>query len=669
MSYTALRRTLFVLNLAILGALVCTIVHNHSEFRHELSLHIEPAMQADDALIDLTSQYALTSAHLVDMLLSEDSRRDNTVDPMPALLEATDNLVRIASIEGPLRPILEPTANLCLEQSQRLHTAHVYLHSDNVGDPARDSRRFLQDEVRSAVLTAMSTATNACGSTSRSITGRITSLRADAKRGTMAALSVVIFLGASLIVANSVLLTYMHRRLRMVSECALRVSEGDTSARLDITTNDEFGEFSHHVNVIADSLEHALDDAREAAAAKSAFLANMSHEIRTPMTAILGYADLLGERDWEFQDDREALEAIRRNGAHLLCVINDILDYSKLEAGKAQINLEPASICAIVAETVSMMRVRAQEKNLSLDVEYGLPLPAEVRTDVYRLKQILLNLISNSIKFCDDGGIRIVLRMAKTDEGPTATKARLQIEVIDTGIGMTPEQVQHVFKPFVQADVSTTRQYGGTGLGLAICQRLAEQLGGTISVSSVPGEGTSFVVTLNEVDVTDTRLITNVREAMEQRYSDESEEAAGVKSRDQDGTTASHEGSILLVEDGPDNQRLISFILRRQGYLVDMAENGLIGKEKAAARWYDGRPYDVILMDMQMPVMNGYQAAAALREAGYDLPIIALTAHVMSGEREKCIEAGCNDYQSKPISKAALLKCIEQWMDRTAAQQ
>ncbi len=404
----------------------------------------------------------------------------------------------------------------------------------------------------------------------------------------------------------------------------------------------------------AEELTIASELADAANRAKSEFLANMSHEIRTPMTAILGFTDLLMDPEYRNQGWEDAVRTIQRNGRHLLTIINDILDFSKIESGKFTVEQIEMSIIDIVEQVLSLMRVRAQENGLQLIAEYRTVIPESIRSDPTRIQQILMNLIGNAIKFTHEGEVRVVIGMLNKGD----TKA-IRFDIIDTGIGMTSEQIAKLFKPFTQADNSTTRKFGGTGLGLTISRRLAELLNGYIDVSSKPGEGSNFSLTIHLVMDEDVPLIdpaTMIRDDGSSRVSCSSL----MKNENNNATVQFHGERILLAEDGPDNQRLISFVLKRAGLCVDIAENGRIACEKALSACDEGNPYGVILMDVQMPEMDGYTATRTLRGQGYDHPIIALTAHAMESERLKCIEAGCDDFDSKPIKKDHLLNLIDQ---------
>lgn len=393
------------------------------------------------------------------------------------------------------------------------------------------------------------------------------------------------------------------------------------------------------------AVQLARTQAEAATIAKSNFLSNMSHEIRTPMTAILGFADQLLEPDQSPSTTVNAVNTIRRNGEHLLSIINDILDISKIEAGRMTVERIDCHPCDIVAEAASLMKARADEKKLSIKFEYLSAIPEKIKSDPVRLKQILFNLMGNAIKFTESGEVRLATRFVNDDAAP-----RLEFEVIDSGIGMTPDQEDKLFRPFMQADTSTTRQFGGTGLGLAISKRLAHLLDGDIVVArSVPGEGTTFRVTIGVGDLNGVKMIDDPTSVTTIR---ELNAGQTVSSRPLEGA------KLLLAEDGIDNQRLIRHILVKAGATVEVVENGLRAFETAIQAVEKNDRFDVILMDMQMPVMDGYEATGRLRRHGYELPIIALTAHAMTSDRDKCIASGCDDYATKPINKNLLIKKI-----------
>ncbi len=383
---------------------------------------------------------------------------------------------------------------------------------------------------------------------------------------------------------------------------------------------------------------------------KSEFLANMSHEIRTPMTAILGFADaLLDEPDPEKAPPewREAVETIRRNGEHLLALINEILDLSKIEAGKLDVQQTRCSPAELLADVASLMRVRAEQKRLALEVEYAGPIPETICTDAFRLRQILINLVGNAVKFTKTGGVRIVTRLLREPGSPP----RIRFDVVDTGIGLAEDQIDRLFRPFTQADSSTTRKFGGTGLGLNITKRLAEMLGGDVAVASTPGKGSTFSVTV-ETGPLDGIALLETRSTPGSHPTPPSSTSAAPPASRPSGCR------ILLAEDGPDNQRIIALLLEKAGAVVTVAENGREALDGALAARDRGEPFDLIPMDVQMPVMDGYLATRELRARGYTGRIVALTAHAMPEDRRQCLDAGCDDYATKPIDRARLLEVV-----------
>jgi len=398
-------------------------------------------------------------------------------------------------------------------------------------------------------------------------------------------------------------------------------------------------------NLMTD-MKQAKEEAEAATRTKSEFLANMSHEIRTPMTAILGFSEIVLANTQEAHNV-EGLETIQRNGEYLLSIINDILDISKIESGKLDIENISFSPTRLIDEVASLIRVRMSAKGLTLKIEYDGPIPDKIQSDPTRLRQIIINLLGNAIKFTEVGEVRLVVRVLR----PDSTKPQLQIECIDTGMGMSEQQLEKLFQPFVQADTSTTRKFGGTGLGLTICKRLAEMLGGEISVASEMDNGSTFTVSVATDSLEGVQWVDSPTEL---------DEATAVGQQKNRSTEApiSLNSRVLLAEDGPDNQRLISFVLKKAGAVVTIAENGQVAYDLATEAVAKQEPFDVILMDMQMPILDGYSATTKLRKAGYEGPILALTAHAMSSDRDKCINAGCDDYTTKPINRTELLSMV-----------
>ncbi len=397
-----------------------------------------------------------------------------------------------------------------------------------------------------------------------------------------------------------------------------------------------------------EQLRHAKEVAETASRSKSEFLANMSHEIRTPMTSILGYADLLMDPAQTNQERANCIATIRRSGEDLLAIINDILDISKIEAGRMTIEKIPTMVGRVVNDVYLLMRDRAVRKGLKFDIEYATPVPVTILSDPFRLRQILVNLVGNAVKFTESGYVRVIVALEQA-AGPRP--GRLRLEISDSGVGLAPDQLCALFLPFTQGDSSTTRRFGGSGLGLTISKRLAETLGGGIEVISTPGQGSTFTLAVETGPLEGVHMVADPREILSTSQ----------------GPAPSGRGirlsaRILLVEDGPDNQRLIAHLLRKAGAEVEIVENGQLAVERAQAVLRQGLPYDLVLMDMQMPVLDGYGATTAMRRMGYTAPIIALTAHAMAGDRDRCLRAGCDDYATKPIQRIALLTICESWV-------
>ncbi len=384
-------------------------------------------------------------------------------------------------------------------------------------------------------------------------------------------------------------------------------------------------------------LRESMRVAEEANDAKSAFLSNISHEIRTPMTAILGFTEVL-KRGFNLSGDERQrhLGTISRSGEHLLELINGVLDLSKVESGALDVESLPVSVAALSHEVIKVLQVKADEKCVSLELEIASDLPQTILTDPSRLRQIMTNLVGNAIKFTEEGGVTLKLLHDESDQ-------YLSIAVSDSGIGMTAEQQASIFDAFTQADSSITRRFGGTGLGLSISRKLAEALGGSIDVSSEPGLGSTFTVAVPTGDITQVPRL------------NPAQLEASFDALEDDKTVAwvFPELRVLVVDDAPENRELLTVVLTDLGLLVTTAENGQVAIDLAAKHHYAA-----ILMDIQMPVMGGFEAVAHLRQQGIVEPIVALTADAMKGYEEKILNAGFSHYQTKPIDLDKLTQLL-----------
>lgn len=456
-------------------------------------------------------------------------------------------------------------------------------------------------------------------------------------------------------------------------------------------------------------LEQAKETAETAANTKTQFLANMSHEIRTPMTAILGYSEMLSEKPDSPEELTKIARTIKNNASFLLHILNDILDFSKIEANKILLEHQEISLQQILADIYAPYFVVAEKKHVTLEITNATEFPQSILSDPVRIKQVLLNLVANALKFTYHGGVKVVVSW-EGNHAPHDTNEKvgvfsrdiayesclllgdfpgkqcdgfLRFEIFDTGIGITPEQLNMIFSPFNQADTSTTRQFGGTGLGLAISQRLTVLLGGQMAVASTPGlgsvfaivlpmnipQGTKFLETLNLGDPLQDDGVMTPQETM---LNWETKNRNGIlppatrepltpQSEKQKSNTKLLTGiRVLLAEDGIDNQRLFSLILSKAGAEVTLVDNGAAVVEMFQNDATGEKCFDIVLMDIQMPIMDGYTATRKLRNQGCTIPIVALTAHAMIEERSKCLDAGCNDYATKPIMKDALIRVVFQ---------
>ncbi|MEM7475722.1 MAG: ATP-binding protein, partial [Planctomycetota bacterium] len=400
----------------------------------------------------------------------------------------------------------------------------------------------------------------------------------------------------------------------------------------------ELEETANALRETQSKLEKAKVVAERASESKSDFLACMSHEIRTPMSAVLGFTEILQTRDIEPETQTLYLRRIQSNGEHLLALINDVLDFSKIEADRLQVEQLPCNALELTIDAVAALESRAAEKSIELQVAAESLIPETIHTDPTRLRQIVMNLVGNAIKFTEKGGVEVALSFLNSAEDP-----QLVIQVKDTGIGISKKQIDKIFDPFTQADASTTRQFGGTGLGLSICKRLSEALGGGIEIESVPELGSKFTVTIATGKLDEST-----------RYIGSMEESSTTTPRVPQAEISLAGKKILVADDVSANREIIEYLLSSAGADVQLVENGQQALEAA-----NQQSLDLIVLDMQMPVKDGYSTARELRATGCSKPIVAMTANNLQGDREKCIQAGCDDYLTKPIDFDLLLNTAD----------
>lgn len=392
-----------------------------------------------------------------------------------------------------------------------------------------------------------------------------------------------------------------------------------------------------------EDMEIAYKKAEEATVIKSEFLATMSHEIRTPLTAIIGFAETSLFEDQTKEQRQSATQKIIRSGKHLLHIINDILDLSKIEANKLEIEHIELSLFELLSDIESLVRPAAEDKGLGFSINYIFPLPQKIISDPLRIKQILINLCNNAIKFTEKG--YVLINVSSDDARAMST---LKFEVIDSGIGIAKDKQEAIFKAYQQADRSTTRKFGGTGLGLSLSNKLAGFLGGELTVTSEEYKGSKFIFSLSYEYVLGAEMVFNKEHVPNVYEMSERVKSSGYLS-----------GKVLLAEDNKDNQELILLYLDRMGIDLTVVDNGQLAVDAVREN-----NFDAVLMDMQMPVMGGLEAAKLLRKEGFDKAIIALTANAMKEDKKACLDAGCNDFLSKPIDANKLSETLEKYLSK-----
>ncbi|MFQ5696773.1 MAG: response regulator [Myxococcota bacterium] len=454
--------------------------------------------------------------------------------------------------------------------------------------------------------------------------------------GAGAALGIAVLLGLGLF-------RNVSRRIGNLRDAMGQVERGQLEARVTLRGRDEIRDLGESFNAMAGELKRAVEEARAADLARQRFIAHLSHEIRAPLSVAMGHAELILDPAAGSAERLEHARTIRRSTRQLIALVDNVIDLSSLESNRLTIERKCFSPCAVIGEVVEVMCGIAERKGLALEARLHGPLPARIESDPLRLRQILVNLIDNAIKFTRRGGVTVSAQLEEEKGRPSL----LRVEVSDTGIGIEPDHLDRLFRPVDLAQASRSDS-GGEGLGLAISVLLADLLGGGIRVSSVPGRGSIFRVT----------VATGSLEGVERLESPEDLARSLHANRCQPATLGRLGGRVLVVEDDPLCQKLIQTFLEKAGLEVGVASDGAEGLERARSGTPSGRPWDLLLMDLKMPSMDGWTAARKLRESGYAGPLVALTAETLAGVRERCLEAGYDDHLRKPFSCAELIEAV-----------
>lgn len=634
--------------LAVLLAVALISIHFHEHTYEQIGGQVRSKTQTLGRLSELVYEFSKAAYTFRVSWLNQSS------DIEPSL----NHLRHVETILKDLQDLpdnLFPFHRQIQENVKKCKTLLYAYQATYFQDPSRDLARQSLDSISTILEDSKDKAIQYCRIAQEEIQTTFGTTMEDLKHTQILISLFLLTAEGSVLGVVIVLYLLLKFYLKQMIAAADAIRKGDLAYRIEHPHTDLIGQAAEQINQMAervqkteedlrksnDHLLELLEEVRKADVMKSEFLANMSHEIRTPMSAILGFGELLKEEEQLSVRQKEYIQMILNNGRMLLELINDILDFSKIEAGKMKVEMIDFSLPEFLEDLFSTLNPLAAAKGLQFEILQCSDLPGILHTDPVRLRQCLINLAGNAIKFTEKGHVFINVMKEQEDQVDW-----IRFDVEDTGIGIPEEKLNVIFEAFTQADGSMTRRYGGTGLGLSITRRLTELLGGKITVHSEVGRGSVFSI----------RLQTGIDPA-EQTSHNRYETAEKAIQPPSEEETMPLSGRVLVAEDAKANQMLIRLLLEKEGVQAVVVENGQEALE-AVFREH----FELVLMDMQMPVMSGLEAVQAIRAQGATVPIIALTALAMKGDEEKCLQAGCNGYLSKPIDRKALRKILQKYL-------
>lgn len=630
-------------------------IYFHHQTYEQLECHVQCEIRELGLLSEIVFEFSKTAYTFRTSWLDQSSDIEPSLNHLRRIEETLKKLKTETNSPSSLHQQLRDNVKKC-------KTLLYAYQSTYFKDPSRDLARESLEAISTILEDSKEKSIYYCRVVQEDIQQTLGRLTADLKRTQVLISLFLLAAEAAIIGVVSTLYLLLKFYLKQMIEAADAIRKGDLSHRIEKPHSDLIGQAALRLNQMAervqqteeelrksnDHLLELLEEVRKADVMKSEFLANMSHEIRTPMSAILGFGELLKEEEQLSGRQKEYVQMILNNGRMLLQLINDILDFSKIEAGKLKVERIDFSLSEFLEDLFSTLHPLASAKGLQFEILQCSDLPGMLRSDPVRLRQCLINLAGNAIKFTEKGHVFINVMKEQQDNTDF-----IRFDVEDTGIGIPEDKLAVIFEAFTQADSSMTRRYGGTGLGLSITRRLIQLLGGKITVHSTVGRGSVFSIQLptgiDPSEQTSHNRYETAEKAIQQPSEDEAEKLR-------------LSGRILVAEDAKANQMLIRLLLEKEGLQAVVVENGQEALEAVLRE-----PFDLVLMDMQMPVMSGLEAVQAIRAKGLTLPIIALTALAMKGDDEKCLKAGCDGYLSKPIDRKALRQILQKYLSKNAA--